>query len=734
MTRLTLTIILNLIVTSLLCAQGRIIIPEPPPELPNQQIELKNVDAQIHIKENIGTITLEQSFTNPSKFRLEGEYLFAIPDEANVNEFYLYIDGKKTKGRVLDAKEANKIYTDIVRSMRDPALLEFVGHGLFKARIFPIEPNSERKIELSYNQIIRNDANMYRFTLPIRQCGQGSISQYHMKIELEADRELANIYSPSHQVQINRKDARHVTITLEQNNLESAKDLILYYSLAENEINANIFTFRPRTDRDGYFLFYASPQYQTDQKKTIAKDFIFVIDVSGSMQGEKIEQARDALKFCINGLNKEDRFEIITFSSSINNFQLELKKARQDEIENARYFINNLDANGGTNINEAMLTALKLKASQDGRPTNIVFLTDGLPTEGEQDINNILANIKQVKKDFIRIFSFGVGYDVNTFLLDKISSDSHGSSNYVKPGENIEREISTLFAKISSPVLTDPQIDFANANVYDVYPQKLPDIFQGQSVIVVGRYRNPGDATIILSGKQGNTIRKFEYNMEFKRRDSDNAFVDNIWANRKVSHLLTQIRFNGENKELVESVKALGEEYGIVTPYTSYLVTEQKEELAAVEREVLNMRGGASDRKMHSAQMARDRKSEADEEALGGAGFFDALTNVAAAPKSASGKGAVMSSRVQKKIANTEQSTEMLITMKRIINKTFYLKDGIWTEQGIDNQKSAIEIKFLSDEYFNLLQKNDQIKNILAVGEKIVFKWEGKIYKIVDEQ
>ncbi len=732
MSRFSLSIVLHLVTAVVLLAQGRIIIPEPPPALPTKQVDLKKVDAQISIKENVGTITLEQTFANPSRFRLEGEYLFAIPDEANVNEFYLYIDGKKTKGRVLDAKEANKIYTDIVRSMRDPALLEFVGHGLFKARIFPIEPNSERKIELSYNQIIRNDNNMYRFTLPIRQCGQGSISQYHLKIELEADRELANIYSPSHQVRINRKDARRVTITMEQNNIESTKDLILYYSLAENEINANIFTFRPRTDRDGYFLFYASPKYKMGQKKTIAKDFIFVTDISGSMQGEKIEQARAALKFCINGLSKEDRFEIITFSSSINNFQRELKKAGQDEIENARYFINNLDANGGTNINEAMLTALKLKAESDERPTNIVFVTDGLPTEGEQDINNILDNVKKADKDFIRIFSFGVGYDVNTFLLDKIASDSHGSANYVKPGENIEREISTLFAKISSPVLTDPEINFAAANVYDVYPQKLPDIFKGQSVIVVGRYRKPGEVKIALSGKQARGIHKFEYTMNFERRESENDFVDNIWANRKVSHLLQQVRFNGENKELVESVKALGEEYGIITPYTSYLVTEQQEELAAVERSSVGQLPGVSIQRMQSKQAAREMKVEADEEALGGVVFYDAMTNVAAAPSSASGKGAVMSSRVQKKMANTLQSTKMLITMKRVANKTFYLKNGIWTEHGIEDKKDAIEIKFLSSEYFELVQQNNQIKDILSIGEKIIFKWDNKLYKIIE--
>ncbi|MEJ2055850.1 MAG: VWA domain-containing protein, partial [Calditrichaceae bacterium] len=447
---------------------------------------------------------------------------------------------------------------------------------------------------------------------------------------------------------------------------------------------------------------------------------------------EKIEQAREALKFCVNGLNKEDRFEIITFSSSINNFQRELKQAGQDEIENARYFINNLDANGGTNINEAMLTALKLKARPDERPTNIVFLTDGLPTEGEQNISNILANIKKAEKDFIRIFSFGVGYDVNTFLLDKISVDSHGSANYVKPGENIEREISTLFAKISSPVLTNPEIDFAGANVYDVYPQKLPDIFEGQSVIVAGRYHNAGEVEITLSGKQAGDTRKFEYTMNFERRNSDNDFVDNIWANRKVSHLLTQIRFNGENKELIESVKALGEEYGIVTPYTSYLVTEQKEELAVMENEISHNRGGISARRMQSIQTARDKKAEADEEALGGSGFFDAMTKAAAAPAAASGKGAVMSSRVQKKISNTQQSTQMLVTMKRAANKTFYLKNGVWTEHSIDANNDAVKIKFLSQDYFDLLQKDNQIKDILAIGEKILFKWENEIYKIVE--
>ena len=734
MRRVIILSIIQFFVLSGLFAQGRIIIPHPPEQFPQKQIDLNRVNADIHIRGNVGTVTLEQVFSNPSQFRLEGEYLFAIPDEANVNKFYLYIDGKKTEGRVLDAKEAYQTYTNIVRSMRDPALLEFAGHGLFKARIFPIEPKSDRKIELIYDQMLRYESGTFRFTLPIRQSGQGSINQFHMTLDLQSDKELGNIYSPSHTIQVNRINKNKAQISFEQNNLEGEKDFILYYSLSDKEINADLFSFRPRTDQDGYFMFYAEPKYDAKPTQEIAKDFIFVIDVSGSMQGEKIQQARDALQFCLNGLDKNDRFGIISFSSGINQFQKTLSNAGQDELENAKYFINNLSANGGTNINEALLNALNIKSKDDERPTNIVFLTDGLPTEGEQDISRILQNLKSAQKDFIRIFSFGVGFDVNTFLLDKLSADSHGSANYVKPGEDIEKEVSSLFAKISSPVLTEPEIDFGDIQAYDVYPQTLPDVFKGQSITITGRYRNPGKTTITLKGKQGGKTRTFEYNFEFQRRESDNTFVDNIWANRKIAHLLTQIRFNGENNELIESIKSLGLEYGIVTPYTSYLVTEEQKELAQVQSEVLGGVAPSTVRRIKSQREARDMAAESDEESIGSVEFFSAVSSRAAAPSASSGKGAVLSSRIQKKLASANKSNNMLITMRRLKNKTFYLRNGIWTEVGLDSIEPEVKIDFLSSEYFNLLNENSQLNEILAIGENLKFRWNGKIYLVTNKK
>jgi len=716
-----------LFVPVMLWAQGRIIIPEILPETGTGHVYLKEVRGEVTIKDGAADVSLEQIFQNTSKRQLEGEYLFALPHEAQIYDFYLYINGKKTKGELLDSRRAATVYENIVRQIKDPALLEYTGHGLFKARIFPIEANKSRKIELSYAQLLRQDENMTRFVLPIRQSGQGQIERYDLTINLESKRAISTIYSPSHEIEISREGNSGATIKLQVNNMEGDKDFILYYARSQKEVDASILTFRPRTDRDGFFMLMALPG-QNITAKVLPKDVIFVIDVSGSMQGEKIDQAKDALKYCVGALNSEDRFEIISFSSDVRMFQGDLQNADDDPKGNARYFINSLSASGGTNINEALLRALKLKNEEDHRLTSIVFLTDGLPTEGEQNIARIIQNVKRAKKSFINVFTFGVGYDVNTFLLDKLAQESGGSSNYVKPGEHIEREVSRFFAKITEPVMTSPELDFGGLRVYDVYPKELPDLFKGERAVIFGRYQKPGEGKVTLSGKQGKNRKSYSYEIEMPRRQTNNDFIANLWANRKVSDMLMKLRFEGENAELVESIKALALEYGIVTPYTSYLVTEQRIELADLAGQEGAGQGIA---RVLERQSARDQSAQEDEEAFGGEAFFQ---SIAAAPKpeaASTGKSAVMASRAMKKFSTQEQDRDMLVIIKKVQDKTFKLNGGIWMEQDLkDDEVKIIKIKFLSDDYFKLMKKYPKLNRILALGEQMKFSWENKIYQI----
>jgi Ca-activated chloride channel homolog len=710
---------------NILFAQGRIIIPpipEPPIQMPAVPVELTKVIANISIAQDVAQVRLEQHFTNKSDRPLEGDYLYSLPGIAQIDDFYLYINGKKSKGELLDSKQARTVYDKIVRSMRDPALLEYADYGLFKAHIFPIAAKETRQIEISYDQVVPFESGYYKFSLPVRQSGQGAIDHYEIKIELQGKQSLANIYSPSHKIDIDHKKDREVVIRFNSDNVDGSKDFILFYALSSSEINGSLLTFRPRTDRDGYFMFFASPAFGLTDKKPIAKDVIFVMDVSGSMGGEKIEQARDALRFCINVLNKDDRFEIISFSSSVRNFAGKLQKASQEVKKNALYFIDNLSSNGGTNINEALLKALKLKKNKNDRPTSIVFLTDGLPTEGVTDIKTIVNNVQNESAGFIRLFNFGVGYDVNTWLIDKLAQESNGSASYVKPGEDIESAISALFTKISSPLLTETKLVIDGVEIYDIYPQKLPDIFKGQRIMVSGRYRKTGSADISLSGKEDGQSRKFNYEVDFASRNSDNDFIAKLWANRKVNDLLNKIRFEGENEEWVQSVKSLAEEFGIVTPYTSYLVQEQQEELVQAET------------RRDAPQMAARMKAR--QSALRSSGIDDAVYEVLgnAAPAdaaSSSGYGAVMKSSTQQKKMEAEQDEDMLFIHKNVAGKSFTLKEGVWLENGVDAGSKTIAVPFMEKEYMQLLNKHDDIKKILALGVEIVFEWQGKVYKIV---
>lgn len=706
-------------------AQGRLIIERPPQNFSSDQVYLKEVKGEVLLKNGAGKVTLEQTFVNQSPHRLEGTYILPLPKNAQLSDFYLYIDGEKTRGQLLDGDLARQTYEQIVRSMRDPALLEYSRQNLFKARIFPVDPQKERKIELSYVQAPDFDNGVYRFTLPLRQSGQGRLETFNLKIDLQGDQPIAQIYSPSHRIKVDMRGRKKAIVRVESANIPGDKDFILYYSLAKNMVNSTLIDFRPRTDRDGYFLLMLSADRYKTKTQPISKDVIFVIDISGSMSGEKIEQAREALRFCLSTLDSRDRFAVVGFSSSINTFQNRLVLADKEQKQNAQYFIDNLSANGGTNIDAALRFAMAMKSNDDGRSTAIVFLTDGLPTEGETDLGHILQNISDMQKSFYRIFSFGVGYDVNTFLLDKLSDDQHGTAAYVKPGENIETAISALFAKISAPVLIDVQVDFTGGNVYDVYPRTLPDLFMGQRVLVFGRYRTPGNLTVTLRGREAEKTRRFTYEMRLNKRATECDFVSKLWAGRKVTHLLQQIRFKGENPEWVASVKALGEKYGLVTPYTSYLVTEQREELVNAQNA-----SAPALRRLRSKQQIMEMKAQADEESAGSQLFFDVLTAKPMAASASSGKKAVISSRILQKVAAAERDEDMLLTVHRVNGKTFHLKNGIWTEQGLEKQNIDKKLVFLSDTYFAFLRQNPELSKILAQGEKVIFSWKSMVYAV----
>jgi len=721
-------------------AQGFII---PPPIRPPHHILPKLTEHRVEVKiiDQVAKVEVHQVFYNESNRPIEGTYYFPLPKGATVSDFKMVADGKVLSGELLEKSKARKIYEDIVRRQLDPALLEYVDHNLFSAKIFPIPPHKKRKIVLEYSSLLKLDGDIVQFTYPLRgqiasrgQWSPPTISSDErnrnrpdeenkrsspidqiVSIHLQSKIPLKNIYSPSHDVEMIKTDDNHARINYEGKRKKSSDTFILYYSFSRSDFGLNLLTYRPEENENGFFMLLISPKTEISKNEILKKDILFVLDTSGSMEGEKIGQAKEALKYCIQHLNSEDRFNLITFSTETKLFKQKLVSASEYQRDALRY-IDRIDAKGGTNINDALIEALSMEY-ETSRPVSIVFVTDGLPTAGETDVGNIIKNVSENNKNKVKIFTFGVGYDVNTVLLDRIATSNRSVSDYIEPNENIEQKISTFYDKIRHPVLTDLLVDYGRIEIEDVYPKMLPDLFKGSQLTIFGRYENQKRVTLSLKGKIKGKEKRYKYRADFSSTDDDHDFLPHLWATRKIGYLLDEIRLHGENKELKDEVIRLSKKYGVMSPYTSYLV--QEEVLIVDGRRILSPNA----RPTGGINQA-DRAYEA------AAGLKTSAMQGANAPM-VSGIHAVKMSKQSREMKEAEALTDDDY-IKVIGSRTFYFKDDFWVDSEYNDEKT-MAIKYSSQAYIDLLLSYPKIAKFLTLGEKVIFKYKRQFIKICDE-
>jgi Ca-activated chloride channel family protein len=530
----------------------------------------------IAIEDQVAVTTVTQTFRNPTNRPLEADFVFPVPAGASVKKFAMWVNGKEVKGELVEAAKARTVYTDIVRRLKDPGLLEYLGNNLLRLRVFPVPALGEQKLSLSYTSVAPCDAGLIEYVYPLKTNPQGGAApaDFSVKATLRSQHPIQNVYSPSHAIHVDRPNDHKARVTLEKNQPASGKDFQLFYTPSARDVGLTALTYRPVAGQDGYVMMLISPRAELSKKQRVARDMVFVLDTSGSMEGVKMEQARKALKFCLGRLTKHDRFGLINFATTVNKYRPGLIRAKRAEVEAARHWVGKLQADGGTAIDEALKAALEMRSADQSRSFTVVFFTDGEPTVGETDPQKILKAVAAQNTANTRIFTFGVGDDVNAVLLDKLAEQTRAVSTYVRPQEDIEVKVSNLYAKISRPVLTDLKLTAGKAiHLKEIYPPQLPDLFHGSQLVVLGRYAGKGHAALTLTGRVGKETRQFVYELKFPTRTKTaKAFVEDLWARRKVGYLLDQIRTNGEKKELVDEVVALAKKHGITTPYTSYLV------------------------------------------------------------------------------------------------------------------------------------------------------------------
>ena len=540
----------------------------PPSHFPFAPLEVTSHHVNVAIDGQVAITSIDQEFYNPNDQRLEGFYMFPVPKGAHIDKFSMEIGGKSVDAELLPADKARGIYEDIVRKMRDPALLEYAGRDLFKVRIFPIEPRSRKPIKISYTELLRSDAGTvtYLYPLSTEKFSARPIKNLSVKIELKSAEPLASIYSPSHKVEIKRDGPNRALIGYEGKDEKPDTDFQLVYSSDTRDVGLRLITYKPDGE-DGYFLLLAAPTLGNETKPA-PKDVVFVVDTSGSMAGAKLQQAQKALRFCVENLNADDRFEIVRFSTEAEPLFHELVLADSDHRKRANGFVDDFKPIGGTAIADALQSALKVRPDKSDRPFVVIFLTDGLPTVGTRNPEEIVANIK--KATGVRIFSFGIGSDVNTQLLDQIAEGSRAFSQYVLANEDLELKVSNFYTRIKEPALTNLRLDLSGGvRTSKMYPSDLPDLFKGDQLVVAGRYSGAGDVEGKLTGNVGGREQAFTYKLHFDDRKTTDDYVPRLWATRRVGFLLDEIRIHGETAELRDETTELARKYGIVTPYTA---------------------------------------------------------------------------------------------------------------------------------------------------------------------
>ena len=660
-----------------------IIIPEPP--FPNLAIKYHRVE--VAIDDQAAHTDIDQVFLNRQPRDIEGTYIFPLPAGASFSAFSMFVDGESLSAEILDAVEARKIYEEIVRQRIDPALLEYVGQGAYRARIFPIPAEGEKRVQLAYDELLVQDTGVVRYLYPLNteKFSSEPLEDVSVSVTIRSSAPIKAVYSPSHPIVVEREGEHEARVIYADEGVTPEEDFVLYYTVAREEVGVSLLTYKTEEEEKGYYMLLAAPEVEPTAEQVIPKRLIFALDRSGSMAGEKMEQGREALKFAVRSLNDGDQVNIVDYGTTVEAFADTAVPVTAETRTALLAYIDGLEAMGGTYIHGALTRSLEMLRG-DERAEMVVFLTDGKPTVGERDIEQILVDVSTANQERARIFVFGVGHEVNTHLLDRLSGQNGGASSYVQPGEDIEVAVSAFYAKVSSPVLEDLEVVFVGGRRSDFYPPALPDMFRGAQVVQLGRLEGDGEMTVVLSGEVQGQPTVFEGEVNVGNQGPE--FLPRLWATRKVGFLLDEIRLHGEEQELVDAIVALSKRYGIITPYTSFLIVEDDLPVPT----------------------------------LGGEDF-----------SADSGAGAVAASEAVRGYEEAENTAQVRSTEVRYVgDKTFFLRDGFWQDSQYEEGEPVREYAFGSRAYFGLVALRPELGRYLSVGKSLILSYGGENFRIVE--
>lgn len=717
------------------------------------QVQISEVKADVRILQQVATTTMEVGISNSTTRIQEAEMLVPVPDGAVVRGFTFEGSAKEPTARLLPKAEAQSIYRSIVAKLRDPALLEFAGYGLVRSSVFPVPPGGKQRVRLVYEHVLKADGNRVDYVLPRSESFEASDIPWSVSVRINSTSAISAIYSPSHQVAVEHTGNQHALVrTSGANKLEPGPFRLSYLANA-NDLSASLLAYPDSRTGGGYFLLLAGVPADARPRDGVAikREVTLVIDRSGSMSGDKIEQARSAALQVVEGIEAGEAFNIIDYSDSIARFAEKPVIKDQNTLRQARAYINRLKADGGTNIHDALVEAMRQPATANMLPLTI-FLTDGVPTSGETRETAIRNAVVAANTHKRRIFSFGVGYDLNAPLLTSISNATRAATTFVLPNENVEAKVSEVFRRLSGPVLSDPQLatldpsgNVTTRAVRELLPVQLNDLFEGDQLVLLGQYQSGEPLHFRLTGNYLGAPRTFDLKFDLSKATTRNAFVPRLWASRKIARLIEIISEAGADntavsgrggissavalnarglrpstdsaaamadpklKELVDEIIRLSTEYGILTEYTAFLATDGTDFSNAA---LLNDQARQS--LINNAQNVRS--------GMGG---------VSQASNNTSQKGQSNMNRSNYFLTQNMERVE-ITTVQQISDRTFFRRNNRWIDSSVLPTEKTTKpdriIEFGTPEFYQLVDQlvTEGRQGILALSGEMLLVIDGK--------
>jgi len=676
--------------------------------IPSPDVVRQSSAVRVDLVDRVLRYEITETFVNRGSRVGEADFMFPLPKGAAFQDLKLSINGEMVAGETMSADRARQIYEEIVRRQRDPALLEWMGYGLLRARIFPIAPGEEKKVVVRFQTVAPREGDALRVDYfremrsNQREMNQEPEGRTSFVLTYPNDPMYGTAYSPTHSIFEQRYGSESSVDSFASSNPGSVRrvevrdargEVTLLIPIRRSTSAAiSLLANAPGND-DGFALLTLSPP--AVRPRAVPRDLTFVIDVSGSMSGQKIEQARAAGKQILRTLSLMDRFRLIDFSSDVRTFRNDFSTATRENIGAAERYLDQLDAEGSTNISGALDEALSAPV-QAGRLPIVLFLTDGQPTVGERDASVIASNVAK-QRGSRRLFTFGVGADLNVSLIEQLALEGRGTASFVRPEESVERAVGIVASRLTSPLVTDVRVHADGVRLLKMHPSGPVDIFAGEDLVILSRYDGSGNAVVRFDGQTTSGPVSWSTRVNFPERSRENPFVARLWATQRVGYLSAEKRKHGGSREIDDEIRDLGERFGIPTEFSSYLVVEP------------GMNRSRPPADMVGARLGQVVVTGASSAPVSGAIQFEAA-KIAAAQRTVTSAYAADSASGVRDDAN----------VRRAGNATFVLRDSVWTDVRYKKSGSVLRVKPFSDAYFKLIELVPELRESFSVGERVI--------------